>query len=35
LRKARSINAGGFDRAEIGEVVAMRKFDNQRVDRYG
>jgi hypothetical protein len=28
-------DAGGFDRPEIGDVVVMRKVNNQRVDRNG
>jgi hypothetical protein len=28
-------DAVGFDQAEIGDVVMMRKVDNKRVDRYG
>jgi hypothetical protein len=28
-------DAGGFDRAEISDVVVMRKVDNEWVDRYG
>jgi hypothetical protein len=28
-------DAGGFNRAEISDVVLMRKVDNERVDRYG